>query len=121
MIYSDALVDITDKNILFKNYSFFDRNRSVFSRHRKIVIKKPSVRTGKFRFHGTGDFHAWFAKDFERHKHDGMFIAFIRRQWWRIGFTVERSDAVMKIFQERGLIRPAGKHPLLTNRKKVCR
>ncbi|HPH54427.1 MAG TPA: hypothetical protein PLL41_01050 [Smithella sp.] len=30
MIYSDALVDITDKNILFKNYSFFDRNRSVF-------------------------------------------------------------------------------------------
>ena len=92
-----------------------------FSRHRKIVIKKPSVRTGKFRFHGTGDFHAWFAKDFERHKRDGMFIAFIRRQWWRIGFTVERSDAVMKIFQERGLIRPAGKHPLLTNRKKVCR
>lgn len=40
MIDSDVLADITDKNILFKNYSFFDCDRSVFlTRHRKKVCR----------------------------------------------------------------------------------
>jgi hypothetical protein len=30
---------------------------------------------------------------------------FIRNKWWRVGFTVEDSSAVIKILQRKGLIR----------------
>lgn len=105
-IYSDSLVTITGEGILFKRYSMFQRDRFVrFSDMEKIIIKKSSFRTGKFRFHGTGDFHTWFSMDFQRNKRDRIFFAFIRERWWRIGFTVENSTAVIKIFQEKGMIK----------------
>jgi hypothetical protein len=74
-----------------------------FGEIEKIVVKKPSIWNGRFRFHGTGDFKTWFPKDFKRYKRDKIFVAFIRNKWWRIGFTVENSDAVIKVLQERGL------------------
>lgn len=105
IIYSDSLVTIMKKSILFKRYGFFEGDRLVlFSEIEKIVVKKPSLWNGKFRFHGTGDFKTWFPKDFQRYKRDKIFFAFIRNKWWRIGFTVEDSAAVIKIFQEKGLI-----------------
>jgi len=105
VIYSDSLVVITNKSILFRRYSFFERDRMVlFSEIEEIVVKKSSLWSGKFRFHGTGDFKTWFPKDFQRYKRDKIFFAFIRYKWWRIGFTVENSDTVIKIFQEKGLI-----------------
>ena len=106
IIYTDSLVAITGDSILFKRYSLFERDRLVlFSDIKKIIVKPASIWNGKFRFHGTGDFHTWFPKDFQRYKRDKIFFAFIRNKWWRIGFTVENSTAVMKIFQEKGLIR----------------
>lgn len=106
IIYSDSLVKITGKNILFRRYSFFERDRKVFfSDIEKIVVKKATIWNGKFRFHGTGDFKTWFAKDFDRHKRNKIFVAYIRDKWWRIGFTVEDSDALMRIFQEKGLMK----------------
>jgi hypothetical protein len=104
-IYSDSLVKITGRSILFKRYGFFEGDRLVpFSEIEKIVVKKPSIWNGRFRFHGTGDFKTWFPKDFQRYKRDKIFVAFIRNKWWRIGFTVENSAAVLKILQEKGLI-----------------
>ena len=106
IIYTDSLVAITGDSILFKRYSLFERDRIVlFSDIKKIIVKPASIWNGKFRFHGTGDFHTWFPKDFQRYKRDKIFFAFIRNKWWRIGFTVENSTAVMKIFQEKWLIR----------------
>jgi hypothetical protein len=106
IIYSDSLVKITGNSILFRRYGFFEGDRLVqFSEIEKIVIKKPSIWNGRFRFHGTGDFKTWFPKDFQRYKRDLIFIAVIRHKWWRIGFTVDNSEAVRKIFREKGLIR----------------
>jgi hypothetical protein len=104
--YHDSLVAITGDSSLFKRYNIFERDRLVhFSDIEKIIVKPTSIWNGKFRFHGTGDLHTWFPKDFQRCKRDKIFFAFIRNKWWRIGFTVENSVAVIKIFQEKGLIR----------------
>jgi hypothetical protein len=104
-IYSDSLVTITGESILFKRYNIFERDRLIsFSDIEKIIVKKPSIWNGKFRFHGSGDFHTWFPRDFQRYKRDKIFCALIRDKWWRIGFTVEDSATVIKIFQEKGLI-----------------
>ena len=105
IIYSDSLVEIKNNSILFRRYGFFERDRMVlFSEIEKFVVKNPSLWNGKFRFHGTGDFKTWFPKDFQRYKRDKIFVACIRNKWWRIGFTVENSDAVQKIFQGKGLV-----------------
>lgn len=106
ILYSDSLVEIRSDSILFRRYSFFERDRLVpFTDIEKIETKKATIWNGKFRFHGTGDFKTWFPKDFQRYKRDKIFIAHIRYKWWRIGFTVEDSDTVLKIFQEKGLIK----------------
>ena len=103
--YSDSLVAITGDSALFNRYSILERDRLVlFSDIEKIIVKPASIWNGKFRFHGTGDFHIWFPRDFQRYKRDKIFFAFIRNKWWRIGFTVEDSDAVIKILQGKGLI-----------------
>jgi hypothetical protein len=105
-IYSDSLVTITGENILFKHYDIFERDKLVFSPYiEEIIVKEPTIWNGKFRFHGTGDFHTWFSRDFQRYKRDKIFFAYLRDKWWRIGFTVENSVAVLQIFQEKGLIR----------------
>lgn len=105
-LYSDSLIEIKHGSILFRRYTFFERDKLVlFSDIEKIVVKKATIWNGKFRFHGTGDFKTWFPKDFQRYKRDKIFIAHIRYKWWRIGFTVEDSDMVIKIFQEKGLIK----------------
>jgi hypothetical protein len=105
-MYSDSLVTITGESILFKRYDIFERDKLVFfSNIKKIIVQNPSIWNGKFRFHGTGDFHTWFSRDFQRYKRDKILFAYIRDKWWRIGFTVENSAAVIKIFQEKGLIR----------------
>ena len=104
-IYSDSLVAITGESILLRRYSISERDRLVFFFDiEKIIVKDCTIWSGKFRFHGTGDFHTWFPKDFQRYKRDKIFFAFIRHKWWRIGFTVEDSAAVLKIFQAKGLI-----------------
>ncbi|MDX9816839.1 MAG: hypothetical protein RBT06_07860 [Smithellaceae bacterium] len=106
IIYSDSLVEIKHSSILFRRYSFFERDQLVLlSDIEKIVVKKATIWNGKFRFHGTGDFKTWFPKDFQRYKRDKIFVAYIRYKWWRIGFTVEDSDTAIKIFQEKGLIK----------------
>jgi hypothetical protein len=106
IIYSDSLVEIKDNSILFRRYSFFERDRLVlFSDIEKIAVKKATIWNGKFRFHGTGDFKTWFSKDFQRHKRDKIFVACILNKWWRIGFTAEDSDAVIRIFRGKGLIK----------------
>ena len=108
-LYSDSLIEIKHGSILFRRYSFFERDRMVLlSDIEKIVVKKATIWNGKFRFHGTGDFKTWFPKDFHRYKRNKIFVAYIRYKWWRIGFTVEDSGAVLKIFLDKRLILNTG-------------
>ena len=106
LLYTDSLIEITANTILFKHYSLWGKDRLVFlSDIEKIVVKETSFWRGKFRYHGTGDLKTWFPKDTQRYKRDKIFIAFICNRWWRIGFTVENSTAIKKIFLEKGLIK----------------
>jgi hypothetical protein len=104
--YLDSLVTITEDGILFRGYGLLGGDRVVsFSDIEEIVIKRPTFWNGKWRWHGTGDFKTWFPQDYDRQKRDSIFVAHIRKKWWRIGFTVEDSSQVTSLLREKGLIK----------------
>jgi hypothetical protein len=112
--YSDSLLSITDEAILFKGYGFLGGNRLVpFTDIEKVVIKRPTVWNGKWRWQGTGGFKTWFPQDFNRQKRDIIFVAHLRKGWWRIGFTAEDSAQVASILREKGLLDKASDMSLL--------
>ena len=103
--YRDPFIEITEDGILFKAYSLKAGDRFVsFDDIEKLVIKKPSICNGKWRLSGTHDFKTWFPADSSRQERDVIFVAHIRKKWWRVGFTVENSTLVAGILQEKGLI-----------------
>jgi len=63
------------------------------------VLKKPTLKKGKYRFWGTGDFIHWFPLDNQRSKRDVIFILFRRSKRIRIGFTVEDSKKVRELLE----------------------
>ena len=106
VIYSDSLVTIRDDSILFKSYGLLGGDKQVsFDEIEKIIVEKPTIWNGKYRYWGTGDFTTWFPLDFCRSKRDLIFVAYRRSKGgWRIGFTVEDSFKVADILQQKGLI-----------------
>jgi hypothetical protein len=60
---------------------------------------------GSWRIWGTGDFQTWFPLDGKRPRRDRIFVASLRDTSQRIGFTVEDSQKVAGILEERGLLR----------------
>ncbi len=104
-IYSDKLVEITEDSILFRWYYFpFGRRRVALSKIDRIVVMEPSLLGGKWRIHGTSDFKTWFPCDWKRPTRDKIFVATLRNKWMRIGFTVEDSEKVQKILEEKKLL-----------------
>ena len=101
VLYSDKLIEIRDGEILFRNYYFptFSAKTVKFQEIEKIVLEKPTLRKGKYRFWGTGDFTHWFPLDDQRSKRDVIFILFQKRKKIRIGFTVEDSKKVMELLK----------------------
>ena len=105
MAYSDSLVEIKENSIIFRNYYFpVGDKRVAFDQIESVRVLEPTMRNGKWRLHGSGDFKTWFPADYNRPKRDAIFIAKVRNKWWQIGFTVERSFMVRRIFSERGLL-----------------
>jgi len=105
-IYSDKLVEITEKSILFRWYYFpFGRRRVPLSEIDHIIAKEPSLLSGKWRIHGTRDFKMWFPCDWKRPKRDRIFIATLRNEPTKIGFTVEDSEKVQDILREKKLLK----------------
>jgi hypothetical protein len=106
IIYQDKLVDISNDSILLKNYYFpsLKPKEISFNSIDKVKVKKPSIWTGKWRFHGTGDIRTWFPLDNARNKRDKIFFITLKHKLIRIGFTVEDSGTVQKIFREKGLL-----------------
>ncbi len=105
VLYSDHLVEIRFNEIIFKKYCFpAGAKRVSFSEIKNIVARDPSFFTGKWRIFGSGDLKTWFPPDLKRPERDKIFILTRRQGWWRIGFTVEDSERVIKIFKDQGLL-----------------
>jgi hypothetical protein len=106
MIYRDHLVSITANEITFAHYYFpTGRPKTVrLADIERIEVVKATVRHGKWRIHGTGNFKTWFPRDIGRPKRDKIFLAKLKRQWVDIGFTVEDAARVEGILREKNLI-----------------
>ena len=106
IIYQDDLVLITEDTIIFEHYYFPTGKKKTVQLDdiEWIKVKQPTIKNGKWRIHGTGNFNTWFPRDKARPKREKIFFARLRSQRVDIGFTVEDADQVEKIFKEKNLI-----------------
>ena len=104
-LYSDNLVTLTESSITFHHYySPFKSNRTVFFQDiERIVIREPSVLTGKWRLWGSSDLSTWFPYDSHRPSRDRIFRAHIRTGGMNVGFTVEDPLMVTAILRKKGI------------------
>ncbi len=102
MIYRDNLISITDDEIIFEHYYFPSGKRKVvrLSDIESIVARPSTLLNGKWRIHGSGNFRIWFPKDIHRPQRDKIFFAKLRSQRIEIGFTVEDSRQVERVFRD---------------------
>lgn len=113
-LYADSLVRIFDDRIVLLNYYFPTlRSKTVmYSDIRRFRKIKPTIWTGKYRFHGTGNFLNWFPNDPDRSKRAYIYKMYLKSQWIKVCFTVVdpvRADAA---FAAAGLVPDAaGGHP----------
>jgi hypothetical protein len=114
-LYSDKLISITDKDIIFFNYYFpTGKKKHVNMDDIKCInVLEPTLRNGKWRIHGTGNFKVWFPKDKNRPHRDRIFIATLKNQWVNIGFTVEDADTVEDLLRSKSLIKGINTEHLL--------
>lgn len=107
LIYHDSLVTITADTIIFAGYYFpLHTPKTVrLADIACITVCEPTIRNGKWRLHGTGNIKTWFPADYNRPKRDKIFIANLKTQWVKIGFTVEDSAQVEAILRQHHLIK----------------
>ena len=108
ILYSDSLIEITDREILFRHYYFpFGGDRRVsLNQLESIQVRNPSIWFGSWRIWGGGP-RTWFPLDSARPGRDTIFIAFLRGCFTRIGFTVEHSKDALAVLKRLGLLQPA--------------
>ncbi len=103
-LYSDKPVEIYDDFVLIRNYYWPFGNKQVrFQDIESVLVVEPTLKTGKYRYYGSGDFRTWFPPD-NRSRRDRIFVITIRGRWWRVGLTVEDSQAVLEIFKRKCLV-----------------
>jgi hypothetical protein len=101
ILYSDKLVEIDDNSIVVRNYYYpFGDKRINYDNVDKIIVQKPTLRSGKYRVWGTGDFHTWYPPD-DRTLRDKIFIIKIKKKWWCVGLTVENSQTVLSLLKDK--------------------
>lgn len=108
LLYSDSLVTITGGEIIFKHYYFPTGREKVVpvAEIKRITVKPPTLKNGKWRLYGTGNFKTWFPKDTKRPKRDRIFFLTLKNQWIDVGFTVENGDRVEQILKDMDLTSP---------------
>jgi len=108
ILYSDRLIEITDREITFRRYYFpFGGDRHVSLRQvESVQLRQPSVSFGSWRIWGGGP-RTWFPLDWARPSRDAIFVTFLRGGDVRIGFTVERSKEAAEVLKQRGLLQKA--------------
>jgi hypothetical protein len=106
LIYADRLVRMTDDGITFHRYyfPFLTCKRVVYANIDHIDVETPALTNGKWRIWGSGNLTTWFPLDTGRPSRDRIFIATLNNQCTKIGFTVEDSATVIRIFREKGVI-----------------
>lgn len=107
MIYQDSLILITEDEVVFEHY-FFPTGRPKAVRWKDIEwveVKPSTLRNGRWRIHGTGNFRVWFPKDRQRPKRETIFLAKLKGRWMEIGFRVEHAEQVERVFRNKGLIK----------------
>lgn len=104
--YKDGLIEITDREMVFRCYYFpFGGDRHVsLNDIERIEVRPRSFWGGSWRIWGSGDLRTWFPLDGARPSRDRIFVAHLRGSYRRIGFTVEHSDEVIEVLKERGLL-----------------
>lgn len=104
ILYSDRLIRITKDLVRFKNYYFPIGSKSIeISQIDHVEIIKPTILSGKWRIHGSGDFRTWFPRDIKRSRRDRIFIIHLHNKWRSIGFTAEDSGAVIEILKDKNI------------------
>ena len=105
-LYKDGLIEITDREMVFKNYYFpFGTARRIpLGQIAGIQARTPSFFGGSWRIWGTGDFRTWFPLDGARPGRDLIFILYLRDRFRRIGFTVEHSPEAAGVLKQLGLL-----------------
>ena len=106
ILYKDGLIEITDQEVVFHLYylPFGGDKHVALSQIESVQVRPPSFWGGSWRIWGSGDFRTWFPLDGARPSRDRIFIAFLRNQFRRIGFTAEHSEEVTAVLKERGLL-----------------
>ena len=105
-VYKDKLLTITENQIIFHHYYFPTGKDKVvaFENLKFISVEKPTIWNGKWRLHGTGNFSVWFPQDYGRPKRDRIFIATLKTQRIKIGFTAEDGGRVESLLRSKNLI-----------------
>jgi hypothetical protein len=105
VIYADRLIQVTETSILFKSYYFPSGSKRIeLSDIDHVEVIEPTLLSGKWRIHGSGDFRTWFPRDLKRPKRDRLFIIHLRNRWRRIGFTVEDSNRLIDVLKDRKIL-----------------
>ena len=100
--YSDKLVEITNDSIMLFDYYFpIGRKTIPFSKIEYIRI----LNGGSMRIWGSDDFRTWYGADADRMSRDYRFVIHLKNKWSRSGFTVEDSNTVYAILNNKGLIK----------------
>ncbi|MDJ0834108.1 MAG: hypothetical protein QNJ69_11335 [Gammaproteobacteria bacterium] len=103
-LYTDSLIRISEDSIVFDQYYFpFGSKQIDIASIDYIEVLMPSLKAGKWRIHGTGDFRTWFPRDKQRPQRDCIFVMYRKNKRWRIGFTAENSKAVHDIFKGKNI------------------
>jgi len=102
--YSDSLLSIAGNALRFHHYYFPRGARTIdLSEVDRVEVLEPTLRNGKWRIHGTGDFRTWFPRDPKRPQRDCILLLHLHGRWRRIGFTAENPEAVIEVLGARGV------------------
>jgi hypothetical protein len=104
-VYRDSLVVMTEDGIVVRRYSSFGGDKRVaWDDVDHVRALTPTLRNGKWRLWGSGDFRTWFGCDLHRPLRQTIFIMRLRSQWMRVGFTVEDAATVKQLLAQRGIL-----------------
>ncbi len=104
-IYSDKLVDVCDGGLRIKKY-YFPSGQAKFVKYSEVfaIERKPStLKHGKWRCWGTGDFKTWFSLDWGRPQRESLFFIRFATQRMSIGFSVENTKAFTEAMESKGM------------------
>ncbi len=101
---NDSLVQIIEDSLIVKHYYFSGISKQIpLNKIASIQALQPSLFTGQLRIWGMGLQPIWFAMDWKRPSRELIFVANIKDNSLRCGFTAESSADVIRELSERGI------------------